>query len=87
LIAITLNIIAITFANVLFFFGLKYREAQNTGVFQYINPIAALISAWLILGEVPNQRLFIGSVLIVMGIYFAERDSISKLKLIRRGAS
>src|SRR5665213_1555337 len=82
-IAISLNIIAIAFANVLFYFGLKYRKAQNTGIFQYINPVAALITAWLILNEVPNERLVIGSVLIVSGIYFAERDAIRKLKLIK----
>jgi drug/metabolite transporter (DMT)-like permease len=82
-IAIILNIIAVAFANVLFYFGLKYRKAQNTGVFQYINPVATLIAAWLILNEVPNERLFVGAILIMIGIYCAERDAIRKLKLIK----
>jgi drug/metabolite transporter (DMT)-like permease len=83
-VAILLNIIAITLANVLFFFGLKYRQAQKTGIFQYINPIATLIAGWLILDEVPGQRLYVGAILIVIGIYFAERDSIGKLRLLKR---
>lgn len=82
-IAIILNIIAISFANVLFYFGLKYRKAQNTGIFQYVKPVAALIAAWLLLNEVPNKQLFIGSALIAIGIYFAERDAIRKLKVIK----
>jgi drug/metabolite transporter (DMT)-like permease len=86
-IAIILNVIAISLANVLFYFGLKYRKVQNTGIFQYVNPVATLITAWLILNEVPNERLFIGSLLIGVGIYFAEKDSINKLRLIKRGVS
>lgn len=82
-VAIILNIIAISFANVLFYFGLKYRKAQNTGIFQYVKPVATLIAAWLILNEVPNKQLFIGSALIAIGIYFAERDAIRKLKVIK----
>jgi drug/metabolite transporter (DMT)-like permease len=82
-IAIIFNIIAIALANALFYFGLKYRQAQNTGIFQYVNPVATFISAWIILGEGPNERLIAGSILIVIGIYFAEKNAFHKLKLIR----
>lgn len=71
-IAIVFNILFITFANVLFYFGLKYRKAQDTGIFQYIYPIGSLIGGWLILHEVPNVRLAIGALFIVAGIYVAE---------------
>ena len=74
---------AIAFANALFYFGLKYRNAQNTGIFQYVNPVATFISAWIILGEGPNERLIAGSILIVIGIYFAEKNAFHKLKLVR----
>ncbi|MFI5271024.1 MAG: DMT family transporter [Candidatus Saccharimonadales bacterium] len=70
--AIAFNILFITFANVLYYFGLKYRKAQDTGVFQYVYPVGSLIGGWLILNEIPNIRLAIGSLFIVGGIYVAE---------------
>jgi drug/metabolite transporter (DMT)-like permease len=72
LLAIILNILAITLANVLFYFGLKYRQVQKTGIFQYVNPVATLIAAWLILNEVPSWQLATGSVFIAAGLYIAE---------------
>jgi drug/metabolite transporter (DMT)-like permease len=72
LISIVFNILFITFANALFYFGLKYRKAQDTGIFQYVYPIGTLIGGWLILHEVPNVRLAIGALFIVGGIYVAE---------------
>lgn len=72
MIAMILNIIAIALANILFYFGLKYRQAQKTGIFQYVNPVATLIAAWLILKEVPNWQLALGSVFIAAGLYVAE---------------
>jgi len=70
--AMAFNILFITFANVLFYFGLKYRKAQDTGVFQYVFPIGSLIGGWLILHEIPSVRLAIGALFIVGGIYVAE---------------
>jgi len=82
-IAIILNIIAITLANVLFYFGLKYRQVQRTGIFQYVNPIATLIAAWFILNELPNWQLLIGSIFIVLGLYVAEFSQGKKLRILR----
>jgi drug/metabolite transporter (DMT)-like permease len=56
----------------LFYFGLKYRQVQKTGIFQYVNPVATLIAAWLILNEVPSWQLATGSVFIAAGLYIAE---------------
>lgn len=69
--AIVFNILFITFANVLFYFGLKYRQAEDTGVFQYVFPIGSLLGGWLILHEIPNIRLAIGALFIIGGIYVA----------------
>ena len=71
-IAIAFNILLITFANALFYFGLKYRKAQETGIFQYVYPIGTLIGGWFILHEVPNARLAVGAIFVVVGIYVAE---------------
>jgi drug/metabolite transporter (DMT)-like permease len=66
------NILAIAAANALYYFGLKYRKAQNTGIFQYVYPVATLIGGWIVLNEVPNARIAIGAVIIAAGIYYAE---------------
>lgn len=76
LIAIIANILLITAANILFMFGLKYRKAQEIGIFQYISPVATFIAAWFILSEKPDMSLLIGAPLIFLGIYLAIRKSV-----------
>lgn len=83
-VAIALNILFITFANALYYFGLKYRKAQDTGIFQYVYPIGSLIGGWFILHEVPNIRLAIGALIIVGGIYVAEFYKNKKLPSLKR---
>ncbi len=47
--------------------------ASDVGIFAYIDPVAALIVAWPLLGEKPDVYYFIGSVLVFFGIWLAER--------------
>jgi drug/metabolite transporter (DMT)-like permease len=75
LIAIIVNILFITAANIFFMFGLKYRKAQEIGIFQYVSPVATFIAAWFILSEKPDTSLLIGAPLIFLGIYLAIRKS------------
>lgn len=70
--AIGFNILAITFANCLFMYGLKKRKAQEVGVFSYIHPVATGVAAWFILGEIPEENIFLGAVFICLGIYLAQ---------------
>jgi drug/metabolite transporter (DMT)-like permease len=70
--AMGFNIVAITFANYLFMYGLKHRKAQEVGVFGYVHPIATAVAAWFILAEVPDKKLITGAVLIFIGIYLVE---------------
>lgn len=70
--AMFFNIVLITIANCLFYYGLKYKKAQEVGVFSYLHPIAAATAAWFILDEVPSSKVIIGATLIFLGIYYAE---------------
>lgn len=64
--------IAVIFANYLFYYGLRYKRAQETGIYQYIHPTVAIIAAWFILGERPSPGFVLGAALVFAGIYFAE---------------
>lgn len=70
--AMFFNIILITIANCLFYYGLKKKKAQDVGIFRYLHPVATAIAAWFILSEVPSQKIIIGAVLIFLGIYYAQ---------------
>ena len=59
-------------AYTLFEYGIKYMEAQDTGVFSYLDPIAAIIIALPLLGEKITPVFFIGSFLVFGGILLAE---------------
>jgi drug/metabolite transporter (DMT)-like permease len=78
--AIVFNILAITGANCLFMYGLKRRKAQDVGIFSYIHPIVTFIAAWFILGEKPETRVYIGAILIFIGIYFTEIKAYSQIR-------
>lgn len=76
--AIFFNIVLITVANCLFYYGLKKKRAQDVGIFRYLHPVATAIAAWFILSEVPSQKVIVGAVLIFLGIYYAEVRKTSK---------
>lgn len=70
--AMFFNIILITVANCLFYYGLKKKKAQEVGIFRYLHPAATALAAWFILSEVPSQKVIVGAALIFVGIYYAE---------------
>jgi len=57
----------------LFEWSLKYLKVTDTVIFSYIAPIFTLPAAFLILGELPTSDIIIGSVVIALGIFVAER--------------
>lgn len=68
----------------LFQYSLKYLNANETGIFTYIDPIAALIIAIPLLHEKITLHYIIGSVLVFAGIYLAEkRIHYHPIKLIK----
>lgn len=70
----------------LFYYGVSKISAQEAGLFNYVDPVTAVLVAIPLLGEVPNGLYFLGSLLIFGGIYIAERrihwHPFHKLKLI-----
>lgn len=57
----------------LFIYGMSKMEAQEVGIFSYIDPVIAVILAIPLLGEYPTPTFFIGSFLVFIGIIIAER--------------
>lgn len=57
----------------LFAWGLSKIEASEVSLFAYIDPVVAIIIAYPLLGEVPNSLFILGSTLVFLGIYVAER--------------
>ncbi len=64
--------IAVIFANLLFFFALNYKKALDTGVYQYLEAVTAIVVAWMLLAERPGLNFYIGSVLVFTGLYLSE---------------
>jgi len=57
----------------LFIYGISKLHAQEIGLFTYIDPVIAVILAIPLLGEHPNVLFYVGSILVFLGIFFAER--------------
>lgn len=57
----------------LYYYGVSKIQAQEIGLFTYIDPIVAILIAIPLLGEYPTAWFIIGSVFVFIGIYIAER--------------
>jgi drug/metabolite transporter (DMT)-like permease len=64
--------------------GLKRQPAAEVGVYLYIEPLFAMIGGWLILKEELTIWLFIGAILISLGVYVSEK--YGRLKLVEHDA-
>jgi len=68
----------------LYYYGLSKVNAQEVGIFTYINPIVTVIIAFPLLNELPSIYYIIGSFFVFGGIYLAEGrvhwHPINKLK-------
>lgn len=56
----------------LYYYGISKLNAQDVGIFTYIDPLAAIVVAAPLLHEYPNLFYILGGILIFWGIYFAE---------------
>jgi len=57
----------------LYLYGLSKIEAQEIGIFTYIDPVIAVLVAIPLLNEYPNFSFFLGSLFIFGGIFIAEK--------------
>ena len=69
-------------AYLLWFYSLKHLEASSVSMLSLLTPIAGGVSAWLLLGEVPNSSEKIGYFLILLGL-FALLFFQKKLKVLK----
>lgn len=69
----------------LFNFGLSKIEAEEVGLFTYIDPVIAVLIAIPLLHEYPTIHFFLGSLLVFGGIFIAENrlhwHTINKLEI------
>ena len=56
----------------LYYYGLSKVNAQEVGIFTYINPIVTVIIAFPLLNELPSIYYIVGSFFVFGGIYLAE---------------
>jgi drug/metabolite transporter (DMT)-like permease len=56
----------------LFLWALKYFMASETTIFDYVDPLAAIVVAAPLVHEYPSPMFFFGSLLVFFGIYIAE---------------
>jgi drug/metabolite transporter (DMT)-like permease len=68
-------------AYTLFYWALRYMEASRVAAVNYFQPIGAILVAALFLGEVPTRHLLLGGVLILLGVYLAERAKSTAQKI------
>jgi drug/metabolite transporter (DMT)-like permease len=74
--------LAVVLAKPLFFFALKHKKAMDTGVYNYIQSVATIIIAWILLAEKPTSTFILGSGLVFIGVCLAEYSSIKKYGFI-----
>ncbi|MCS7093288.1 MAG: DMT family transporter [Patescibacteria group bacterium] len=71
----------------LYYYGISKLDAQEVGVFTYLDPIVAVVIAYFLLGEVPSLWYLLGSFFVFGGIYVAEGrfhwHPIRRLKVAR----
>ena len=68
-------------AYTLFYWALRYMEASRVAAVNYFQPIGAILVAGLFLREVPTRHLLLGGVLILLGVYLAERSKAAAAKV------
>jgi drug/metabolite transporter (DMT)-like permease len=68
-------------AYTVFYWALRYMEASRVAAVNYFQPIGAILVAAIFLREVPTRHLLLGGVLILLGVYLAERSKGSAEKV------
>lgn len=60
-------------AHFLYSYGMKYIKASEVGVFNYVDPLATIAVAIPLLGETLTPVYLVGSMLVFLGIFIAEK--------------
>lgn len=71
-----LGIICTAFSHYLFVSSVQYVNARTTGLIISLEPVYAIVVAWLLFNEAPTLKMIIGGVLIIgAAIYPQEKQS------------
>lgn len=76
--AMSASTLAVLGANLFFFYALSHKTAQSTGVYSYINPLAAITAAWFLLEERPSPLFAVSALLVIVGLYIVEARKVTK---------
>jgi drug/metabolite transporter (DMT)-like permease len=71
---------------IVLFYAVRALEAQQIGVFWYLEPASAVLFAWWLLGEHPAASTIAGGLLIVLagvGIIVAGRSAIAQTPAVQ----
>ncbi len=60
-------------AYLLSFWALKYLQAEDVGIFVYIDPVVTVLIAGPLLGEYPDLLFLVGTLFVFGGIFIAEK--------------
>lgn len=66
-----LGLICTALAFTLFIFGLKQVKSGEAAVISALEPVYAILMAWVILGDVPTLRMVGGGILILSGVVWS----------------
>lgn len=66
-------------AYTLFYWVLRFKDASSVTAVNYAQPMIVILLSIPILGEHPTRYFIAGSLLVLLGVYLAERVSIPSL--------
>jgi RarD protein len=73
LVMCSIGVVHTALALTLYFLGLRRVKVQHVGVLGYLDPVSAILFAFLFLGEVPGLTTWIGGTLILVSSYLILR--------------
>jgi O-acetylserine/cysteine efflux transporter len=62
-------------AYTIFYWILRYMSASRVAAVSYFQPIVVILLSVAFLGESPTRNLLLGTALVLLGVYFAERGT------------
>jgi drug/metabolite transporter (DMT)-like permease len=71
-----LSILSSTLAPFLYYRGIKYIQANRAAILGYIEPLGAIMSGMIFLGEAPGASSLVGGVLIVLSGWMVIRKAV-----------
>ncbi|TCP54700.1 RarD protein [Tumebacillus sp. BK434] len=71
---VTIGLVHTALALTLYFLGLNRVKVQHVGVLGYLDPVSAILFAYLFFGEAPSMETWIGGILILVSSYLILRS-------------